>query len=413
MRLKRLDTAHVVMPDEATMNSCIRLLALALSAVLPACAADSGAAAAPGPAAMANATAQLIGDCLTQLATKQSATNHPYYEAGEWHAANEKNWPSRVGPASAAAALWRRGQQAHEAPAARQQWWSWAVETFDRAIRDHRNPDGSMGDKLSPESMFFGIELASAYLDLEPALDAPTRERWRTTLVGIVAYLQASGNLDNGKRNWYTNGNIELDELLLLHLVSQVTHADIYPAMIATQWDFTITPPQGRWKGFGLIYTRQPTRADGTDGAAYLAESGGKEPGFDPDYTMFQADIASRLYLRTGEARYLRLVNLFMNQLMPQVDKKTWIIDATSGSRRKHRMPFFTCGLATAAWHGGQNEWTNLVPEQFKVIANEYRGGARQGWFSPAMYRGLATDLSVLMSLGDAAGATNAPAAQH
>lgn len=385
------------------LNICISMLAVPLFGLLPAYAVDSGVPVSAEPAAVANAAAQLIGDCLTLLSAKQSTTNHPYYDAGVWHAVNEKNWPARVGPASAAAALWRRVPPTAGQAAERQQLFRWAVDTFDCAIRDHRNADGSMGDKLSPESMFFGIELASTYLDLEAALDEPTRAHWRTVLVGIVDYLTASGNLNNGQRNWYTNGNIELDELLLLHLAGQVTHAEKYTSMIATQWDFTVTPPQGRWKGFGLIYTRQPTRADGADGAAYLAESGGKEPGFDADYTMFQADIASRLYLRTGEARYLRLVNLFMNQLMPQVDRKTWILDATSGSRRTHKMPLYTCGLAMAAWQGGRQEWRNLVPEQFQVVAHEYRGGARQGWFSPAMYRSLATNLAVLMGLGDAA----------
>jgi hypothetical protein len=42
-----------------------------------------------------------------------------------------------------------------------------------------------------------------------------------------------------------------------------------------------------------------------------LVVQGGKDPGCDADYTMFQADSASRLYLRAGEARYQRLVNLF------------------------------------------------------------------------------------------------------
>jgi hypothetical protein len=136
-----------------------------------------------------------------------------------------------------------------------------------------------------------------------------------------------------------------------------------------------------------------------------------QEPGFEADYKMLQADIASRFYLRTGEARYLRLVNLFMNQLRPQVDKKTWILGATSGSRRTHKMPRYTCGLAVAAWQGGRQEWRNLISDQFQVVAREYRGGARQGWFSLALYRSLATNLTVLMGLGDAARPTSAQAA--
>jgi len=61
-----------------------------------------------------------------------------------------------------------------------------------------------------------------------------------------------------------------------------------------------------------------------------------------------------------------------------------------------------------AAWQGGRQEWRNLIPDQFQVVAREYRGGARQGWFSPAMYRSLASNLTVLMDRGDAANAAAA-----
>src|SRR5205085_5024222 len=93
--------------------------------------------------------------------------------------------------------------------------------------------------------------------------------------------------------------------------------------------------------------TAAPARSDGSDGAAYLTESGASGPGYDPEYTMLQADVATRLFWANGDPRALRLMNLFMNQIRPRIDTTAWTIDTSGGSR--HPQADRTVGLGAAA----------------------------------------------------------------
>ena len=77
------------------------------------------------------------------------------------------------------------------------------------------------------------------------------------------------------------------------------------------------SPAQPRWAGFGLHITRRPTRADGSNGRANRAESGGGKPGYDPEYTMTQLDNTTEMGILSRDPRYLRLMNLLLDQLLP------------------------------------------------------------------------------------------------
>jgi hypothetical protein len=354
-------------------------------------------AGAEFPAAVGTAASKLLCDCLIALSSKGSPTSTQFYEGGVWHGAQEQAWPTRTAPGAAAAALWRWGTVEDFLVLPRQRCFRLAVETFDRAIRDHKNADGSFGQPDLPETMFFGVELGSAYFHLEQALDAATRRRWREALTGMVDALLARGDLDNGRRNGYPNGNLELGATQLVYYAWKAGGEAKYETLFQRQWDFLTAPPQQRWRGFGLFYTRPPTRPDGADGMAFLAESGGGEPGFDPYYTMLQADVAARLYLFSGDPRLLRLVNLLVNQLLPRVERTTWIIDCSGGSRKSLKAPFFTGALAVAAWQGKRDDLRPLVPAQLRAIARQFLAASGQGWMAPGMYRGLAGQIGVIM----------------
>ena len=362
------------------------------------------------PAVVAGAV-KLLDESLTLLAQKSSDEDSQYFEKGVWHFKNmAKDWPVQGGPGTAAAVLWKwrekHGQTSDAATKTQQAWLHRvAVETFDRAIRDHQNPDGSFANPQKPDTHFFALELATTYLELGDSLDAGTRRRWLDTLIAQVDYLIQRNDLPNAALSgwkatdgWYINGNIELGKAELVYLLWKATGAQKYKDLYETQWRHTLAPDPRRWKGCGLVYLRQPTKEDGSDGAAYLTETGGGAPGYDGDYTQLQLTVASRLYVASRDPRVLRLINLLVNAILPHVDQKTWILDATHGSRHSLKTPFHSCGLAVAAWFCGRADLAPLLADQFgKGTKPMHWGNAVQNWGSPGIYRSYGNNVAVLL----------------
>lgn len=362
-------------------------------------AADVQAAGATNHSALARQIADGIYECLDCASSKEKSGGKLYYDGGIWRSPNqEKTWDAHTSPGSAAAALWSSGLF-NDNPAKKEQLFRWAVDTFDRAIKSYRQPNGYIGVTPAPSCMFFLVELGSAYIDLEPALDQEHKTLWKDVLVkGINAMMERGDllNLSTG-RNWYTNGNIELDEALMLYYAFNATGDAKFKDMFERQFAFTLAPGQEKWKEFGLQVTRKPAREDGSDGKAYLSEGGGKEAGFDPDYSMFQASIAARLFLATADARVLRLTNLLLNQVLTKVDRSTWILDATGGTRRNNKQPFTSAALLVATFQGGRKEFQQDLPAFVKLALEKQKGGCVQGWLAPGMYRGFSTSLIPMM----------------
>jgi len=350
-------------------------------------------------AALARQTADSTLECLEIISSTARNSGAMYYADGIWHSPNqEKSWGTHTAPAAAAAGLWRSGLF-DQAPEKKEQLRRWALDTFDRAIKDHRNPDGSFGDKLSPHTMFFLVELAPTYLRMEPVLDAARKEVWKDALVKGVEYMVATGNLFNEKtkRNWYANGNLELDETVLLYYVFKVTGEEKYREMFERQLAFTLSPDKPRWRNFGLHYDDEPGRPDGSDGKGYLAENISGHPGYDGDYTHFQSAMAAKLYVASGDPRILRLVNLFLNQIMQHVDRETWIFDATAGSRHSTAMPLTTPAFTVAALQGNRRLFLADLEVQTQMTFAHYKKAAKEGWIHPGMYRGLNEELVTLL----------------
>ena len=136
-------------------------------------------------------------------------------------------------------------------------------------------------------------------------------------------------------------------------------------------WNFTLAPGI-RWPGFGLVYTRTSRSPLGVGGAAYLAEQGAGAPGFDPHYTILQADYAAELYALSRDPQVLRLLNLLMNQLLTRVEKHTLAIQTGGGSRHPERGvsgPFISSALPVLAFANRSRDLVPLVMKQLSFGA--------------------------------------------
>jgi hypothetical protein len=329
----------------------------------------------------------MLRHAIVSLAQRSGPADRQYFSGGVWHSTDESYWFCDVGPGSAAAALWRT--------TGRRDGWlhGIALQTFDRAIADHRNDDGSFGVRdESPDivTMTFGIELGATYLNLLPSLAPARRAQWRSALAGAADFLIRNGNLA-----WYTNGNVNLGNAELFYLVWRATGESRFKRAYDEALTFTLHPPQSRWQGFGLQLL--PAHASGGQ-AGYLAESGGAQPGFDPEYTELQLDIASRLFLLSGDTRVRRLGNLLVNALLPRVDPGKWLLDTSGGTRHPQTgrsVPLLTPGLAVMGWVGGRHELATKAVSQLDVVRTTYEG--QLGDYSPYLYRGLANEVSVIL----------------
>ena len=300
------------------MRRWLPVLGTFVAVSLLACTAALGTA--PNEAVAARTTT-LLDDSIKSLAQVNSPSDRQRFAAGVWRSADEGCWFCQVGPGTAAAVLWRSKREPHLRDL--------ALSTFDRAIRANLRTDGGFeGEAVDITTMMFGLELATAYLELRPALGTVRAKRWRAAIVGAADYLHGNGNLA-----WYTNGNINLGNTTLFYLAWKVSGQKRFLSDYETSFAFMLAPPL-RWEGFGLKLDRVPKKSDGADGKGYLAESGGATPGFDAEYTHLQADIAARLYVVSHDPRALRLLNLIVNKLLERVDS-----DWALSTGRRHQAP--------------------------------------------------------------------------
>ena len=371
------------------------LIATALLAVVP---APARAAADPGVVA---GVRTLLDDALAGISARSGASDRLFYSDGLWENGDSTCWRCNLGPGVASAVRSFDGGD----PLARAR----AIETFDRAIRQHQRADGSFPDvdpgTSSPgvNTMFVAAQLGTAYAYLKPHLGDDGRRRFTDSLKAAAEYLM------RGDVTWYSNGNINLGytEVLLLTWKARL---DRYRDAYSESLDFTLDPPKPRWAGRGLQLTQAPARADGSDGRGYLAEASSTGPwGYDPDYTQVQADVASRMYLHHPEARTLRLLNLLTNQLRERVDSG-WRLDTSGGTRfpeAGRRVPLMTPALAVLAWKGGRRDLVDLVPSQFAAIRSHYPRSLTNGWW----YGRLGSQPTVMHETAhDLAGGVAAPA---
>jgi hypothetical protein len=363
------------------MLSRLWVFGAVVAAALLACTAALGTEPNQGIAAR---TTTLLDDSIRSLAQVDSPTDRQRFAGGRWRSADEGCWFCQVGPGTAAAVLWRSNRE----PRLR----TLALSTFDRAIQAHRRTDGGFdGESVEITTMMFGLELATAYLELRPALGTVREKRWRAAIVGAADYLHENGNLA-----WYTNGNINLGNTTLFYLAWKVSGQKRFLSDYETSFAFMISPPS-RWKGFGLKLDRTPKKRDGSDGKGYLAESAGATPGFDAEYTHLQADVAARLYVVSHDPRALRLLNLLVNKLLDGVDSD-WALSTAGGTRHAEagrKIPFTTPALAVLVTSGARPDLAPRLARQLGRIEREFRGALTYSHRN--MYRGLGNEVAVIL----------------
>lgn len=251
-----------------------------------------------------------------------------------------------------------------------------AEATINTAIATRQTPDGGFtqpSTDSTPEgisTLFFGVEFGTTYRLLAPYLDPATRAAWQRSLAAVGNYLIASNST-----TYYVNGNINLGMTELLWLIWQATGQSQFLQDYNNSWNFTLNPPQTKFPGAGWITVQAPTQADGSDGTGYFAEVGAGGTGYDAEYSSLQLDVASRLYLLSGDPRALRAANMLMNMEMPRVNTSTWMLDTSNGTR--HTQPnryvgFMSSAMAVLGLDAGRSDLIPWILPQLKQEESWY-----------------------------------------
>lgn len=314
------------------------------------------------------------------------------YRDGIWQTTNTICWScNQGGPSSAAATAYMLLGKTQ--PALLQD----AEGAIDHEIATRQQRNGSFlppADDTQPidiATMFFAVEEGNTYLELESVLDPARRARWRASIAAAAQYLA------HAELGWYTNGNIELGNTELFYLAWRATGDPKFDWDYNLSLDFTLHPPQNTWRGRGLIIVKQPTRADGSDGEGYLTETGSGGTGFDPEYTELQVEVASRLYLLSGDPRVLRLDNLLVNMLLTRVNTSEMVLNASHGTRHTQAdrwVPLNTPGFAVLGLDGGRSDLVKYILPELQEAESYYA----QSWTDncEVYRRGLGNDISVI-----------------
>jgi hypothetical protein len=314
-----------------------------------------------------SALSQSVAAWLTAVVNQIAANQSPTNPIGLWIGGDPVQWRASSGPGLAAAsvaALNRNPTMLTD-----------AIQTFDTLIDLHEQPNGSFtaaagtSDPQSPDidTMFFVTNLGMALWALHAQLTTAQERQWTLAIARGAHFLLANGNL-----SFYTNGNINVGNALVMALAYWATGDAPFERDYQKALAFAESPPQAKWPGFGFVYTKMPTQADGSDGSGYFAESGGGAPGFDADYTELQLDQLVRLYLVTDSAAILRLINLEFNQEWPLVNTSDWMLNTSGGTRHpqaNRTVPYSTPALAFLALYGGRTDL--LTDVQSQVAATE------------------------------------------
>ncbi len=252
-----------------------------------------------------------------------------------------------------------------------------ARETFNQLIAQHQTPSGAFdGDGAAhstPDeinSMFVTTELGTAFLLIGDRIPAATKAAWVKALIGGVDYL----NTPN-QRVYYVNGNIQVGRALSFALAWKVTGRDDYRRDYLRELNFAQHPTKPGWDGWGLILTKQPTQADGSDGAGYFTEAGSdRKPGYDPDYVQLQSDQLARLYMVTGDPQVLRLLNLLTNQLLTRLDASNLHLNTGNGTRHvdANQWRYYFAAAPSVLESTGRTGFADILRKQFAAEKTYY-----------------------------------------
>jgi hypothetical protein len=339
-------------------------------------AAPVGHTAAPIAQTVASQYRQLTREVVHGYAS----SSQRYYSGGVWQNGESSCWYCNVGPAAGAAYLSR------SEPA----MLPIAVDSFNTAIADYRQADGSFGNNASPAitSAAFAVMLGLTYVHVASKLDQATRSLWQQTLGGVADYL-----INDHAVTWYANGNVNCSYAAALYFAWRATGQQKYLDAYNAELQYLVAPTGQLWVGFGLVLTQQPTQTDGSDGSGFLTE--GSPPGWDPEYTHLQLDFLSALYSASGDPRVLRLLNLILNQELTRVNSTTFMLNALNGTRKNETMPFTSAALPLLVVDGARPDLAPLLPAAFARLSSEYVESFR--YTEHNFYRGVAIWLAPVL----------------
>jgi hypothetical protein len=348
------------------------------------------------PTSNADTSAATVESSVVSFMTQQNAAyvgpvDGPFQD-GVWTTPQAGCWAcANGGPATAAATLYVLTGHSN------QTLLDEAEQTIDTAIDTMQTPDGGFtppaGDQ--PENiatMFFGVEFGTTYHLLAPYLSASTRLNWQASLAAAANYLINSGNT-----TWYSNGNINLGYTEFLYLVWQATGESQFETAYNASWSFTMDPPQWKFPGSGWVVVTPSTSADGVGGTGYFTEAGPGGNGYDAEYSMLQLDVASRLYLLSGDPRALYVANMLIDMETPLVNTTTWLINTSDGTRHtdpNREVGFESSAYAALGLEAGRSDLVSDILPELQTQETWYPEPNQAD--SPSFMRGFGNDISTI-----------------
>jgi hypothetical protein len=279
-------------------------------------------------------------------------------------------------------------------------WYNEAVDAINIAIKTRQQPNGGftappvadgLGDTEGIDTAWFGVEFGTVYDLLAPDLPASTRTHWQGSLARAADYLETSGNA-----GWYANGNLNLAYTELFWLTWHATADPRFKVDYNQSWQFVGHPTNPIVSGNGWVTLRPASAATGEGGLGYFTESDGGPPGFDAEYSMIQLDVLARLYLLSGDPRALRAANMILDMELPRINRTTWMLNTSGGSRHPQagrQVGWLTSAFAVLGFAGRSDLLGDVLPDLH----------AEETWYpqpgqadSPEFRRSMGNDVSVI-----------------
>lgn len=291
--------------------------------------------------------------------SRRTTTDRGYYHDGTRFigsgVSTAGGWVPASGVASAAAIMSRYLRAPKRSP------WISLIRLEMTELLSRQAASGSFG-VIDDGDGFVQAEMGLMVLLTKHNIEVSTWNAWRDSFLLGCRFLVNGNPGQTSNANFYINGNRQLLQALCFYEAYLVTKDPYWLAQYNSQLTFTLNPSAtapgngvgGLSAGFGLFDGSGSPIAQAailgksdTADKAYLAESQvGVTPGLDWDYLQLQLDFAVRLWLLSGDAQVLKLCNLFRNKLQERLNRTTWVLDATGGSRHN-----FAVGWLTTAEH--------------------------------------------------------------
>ena len=332
------------------------------------------------------------------------------YSNGVWDPANytsaqpDGTWQKDQAPAVADAVLAASGSSQAASLA------SVATATVNTAIAQHQRPDGDFdagppgADDTGIGATFWASEEGEIAVVLDHTASKATLASWDQSMQRYVGWLESSGNA-----RWYSNGNVNLREALIMleaqdlaTATGDTTGAAADAKDLAAEQVFVMNPgwqPAGDfgWHQNGAAGWFSETPPGSGTGNFWCDNS--PCVGFDPYYTTLQLDDALTGYVLSGYAAWWgNIVKSESAALSPLLVDGGGEINEANGSRKNPSSPgiFDPQVFAVADEHNIASSDADWSAQQ-SVLATEFAWDAKQPTLGPNDFAFLASDATALL----------------